>query len=146
MYQYRYYLIALCVISACIVRTCSAAEGSSNGGSSGDDDDNSTRTRRFIRKKPLHIESGREHFAGPECNDQMHELCFGVLLPAIKTSQARCSYKEALPAMELAIRKLQQPGGLFERFNITVEYRDTNSSSTFSSLAAVDIYATQSPG
>lgn len=141
MYLNRYCVIALCVISACVVRTCSAAQGGGGGG-----DVSSTRVSRLIRKKPVHIGSGREHFAGPKYSDEFYELCFGVLLPATKTQQARCSYMEALPAMELAIRKLQQPGGLFERFNITVEYRDTKTSSTYSSLAAVDIYATQSPG
>lgn len=135
MYQYKYYVLVLFVICALIVRASSASNYN-----------NSSRARRFIRKKQVHINSGHLQFVGPAYHNELYELCFGVLLPAEKTSQERCSYKEALPAMELAIRKLQQRGGLFEQFKITVEYRDTQSSTTYSSLAAVDIYTKQSPG
>lgn len=134
MNQYKYYLIIFCVICAFIVRTNSTTNS------------NSTRARRFVRKKQVHIHSGQLQFVGPKYRDELYELCFGLLLPREKTAESRCSYGEALPAMELAIRKLQQPGGLFEQFNITVEYRDTKSSTTFSSLAAVDIYTKQAPG
>lgn len=127
-------MIIFCVICAFIVRTNSTTNN------------NSTRARRFVRKKQVHIHSGQLQFVGPKYHDELYELCFGLLLPREKTAESRCSYGEALPAMELAIRKLQQPGGLFEQFNITVEYRDTKSSTTFSSLAAVDIYTKQAPG
>lgn len=136
MYQYKYYVLVLCVICVLIVQITSATSYN-----------NSTQqSRRFIRKKQVHIQSGHLQFVGPEYRNELYELCFGLLLPAEKTSQERCSYKEALPAMELAIRKLQQRGGIFEEFKITIEYRDTQSSTTYSSLAAVDIYTKQSPG
>lgn len=100
----------------------------------------------YVHRKNLNFKSGQERFpATNNSSNEVFDLHFGVLLPA-NPGKKECSFMEALPAMELAIRKLQQPGGLFEKYNIFVEYRDTKSSSTYCSLAAVDLYTKQSPG
>lgn len=97
------------------------------------------------KKGNLNFKSGQERFPATNNSTEVFELYFGVLLPEYP-GKKECSFMEALPAMELAIRKLQQPGGLFEKYDIFVEYRDTKSSSTYCSLAAVDLYTKQSPG
>lgn len=133
MYQYKYVVIVLYVISAVNIRTNAQSSIFSN-------------IHKLNRKKEVIFRSGELQFPAPKNASDLYELYFGVLLPAEKTRESRCSYNEALPAMELAIRKLQQPGGLFEEFNIFVEFRDTKSSTTYCSLAAVDLYTKQSPG
>lgn len=92
----------------------------------------------------LEVRSGREVFPAKKNTSEL-ELYFGVLLPE-HPLEKECSFMEALSAMELAIRRLQQPGGLFEEYSIFVEYRDTKSSSTYCSLGAFDLYSKQPQG
>lgn len=75
-----------------------------------------------------------------------YELTFGVLLPEKFHGDNGCEINAAIPAIELAIRKLQQPNGLLEEFTIKLVYRDSKSTSTYGSLAAYDLYTKESPG
>lgn len=104
-----------------------------------------TNVYRLQRKRePLKIKSGKRRFPATRIDGDIFELVFGVLLPEGPT-QAGCTYHSALPAIELAIKKLQQPNGLLEQYNICVEYRDTKTTSVHGSLAAFDLYTKQPP-
>lgn len=100
-----------------------------------------------LQRKPelLQMKSGKRRFPATKKADDIFELFFGVLLPE-EPIDIGCTYHEALPAIELAIKKLQQPGGLFEKYSICVEYRDTKSSSTHGTIAAFDLYTKQPQG
>lgn len=74
------------------------------------------------------------------------ELFFGVLLPSFTNGHRRCVYEAVLPAMDLAIRKVQRPGGLLAGYNITIEHRDTRCSSTYGPLAAFELVSKRKPG
>lgn len=74
------------------------------------------------------------------------ELFFGVLLPSITRGAREVVIEAVLPAMDLAIKKVQRPGGLLAGFNITMEHRDTRCSSTYGPLAAFDLYTKRKPG
>lgn len=74
------------------------------------------------------------------------DLVFGVLLPSVSRGPRKCAYEAVLPAMDLAIRKAQRPGGLLEHFNITIEHRDTQCSSVYGPLAAFELYTKRKPG
>ncbi|XP_031626436.1 atrial natriuretic peptide receptor 1-like isoform X2 [Contarinia nasturtii] len=89
------------------------------------------------------IKSGKRRFPAPRQDDVVFELFFGVFLPE-EPIVIGCTYKEAMPAIELAIQKLQQPGGLFERYSICVEYRDTKPSSHHATISAFDLFSKQS--
>lgn len=79
-----------------------------------------------------------------DLNAGKKELFFGVLLPP--TLPDRCNSLAVLPAMDLAINKVQALGGILEGFNITMEYRDTQCSSTYGPLAAFELYTKRKPG
>lgn len=74
------------------------------------------------------------------------ELFFGVLLPSYSRGHRRCVYEAVLPAMDLAIKKIQRPGGLLAGYNITMEHRDTRCSSTYGPLAAFELFTKRKPG
>lgn len=74
------------------------------------------------------------------------ELFFGVLLPSFARGHRRCVYEAVLPAMDLAIKKVQRPGGPLFGFNITIEHRDTRCSSTYGPLAAFELFTKRKPG
>lgn len=133
MNQYNYFVIFLYVISLCDIRIKAQT------------DDHLTVHHLDLQRKFNKIEQGRRRFPAPKSSGDVFELFFGVLLPEEVTS-AGCTYKEALPAMELAIKKLQQPGGMFENYTICVEYRDTKSSSIHGAMAAFDLYTKQTQG
>lgn len=129
MNQYKYLVIILYVISACDIRINAQASVISN-----------TNIHRLKRKRdPLNINRGNLRFEAPRKSGDIFEINFGVLLPKDPTD-AGCTLYEALPAIELAIKKLQQPGGLFEQYTISVDYRDTKSSSIDGTIAAFDLY------
>lgn len=133
MNQYNYFVIFFYVISICDIRIKAQT------------DDHLTIHHLDLQRKFNKIEQGKRRFPAPKASGDVFELFFGVLLPEQLTS-AGCTYKEALPAMELAIKKLQQPGGLFENYTICVEYRDTKSSSIHGAMAAFDLYTKQTQG
>lgn len=133
MNHYKYFVIILYVISVFDIRVNGQASVISN-------------VHHLQRKRePLRIKSGKRRFPAPKKTGDIFELFFGVLLPE-EPIDSGCTYKEALPAIELAIKKLQQPGGLFEQYSICVEYRDTKSSSTHGTIAAFDLYTKQPQG
>lgn len=66
-------------------------------------------------------------------------LLFGVLLPSDEYMPDGPTMKGVLPAMMLAIDNIVAPDGILPGFNITLEYRDTQCSSTLGPLAAFDI-------
>lgn len=134
MKQLQYLVIILYVISVFDMRTNAQSTVLSN-------------SRHYPRRKkePLTFKTVQRTFPSQRGASDVYELYFGVLLPE-KVHDNGCTFNAALPAMELAIRKLQQPGGLLEDFTIFVEYRDTKSTSTYGSLAAYDLYTKQSPG
>lgn len=72
------------------------------------------------------------------------ELFFGLLLPS--NMQERGVSEAVLPAMELAVKKVQSPGGILDGWDITIEYRDTQCSSIFGPLAAFELYTKKKPG
>lgn len=74
----------------------------------------------------------------------LRDLFFGVLLPS--NLPDRRGSRVVLPAIELAVSKVQAPGGLLEGFNITMEYRDTMCSSVYGPLAAFELYTKRKPG
>lgn len=74
----------------------------------------------------------------------LRDLFFGVLLPS--NLPDRRGSRIVLPAIELAVSKVQAPGGLLEGFNITMEYRDTMCSSVYGPLAAFELYTKRKPG
>lgn len=133
MNQYKCLVIILYVISVFGTRTNSQA--------------NVFNTAHHMHRKniKLEVKGGREVFPAKKNTTTELELYFGVLLPE-HPQEKECSFMEALSAMELAIRRLQQPGGLFEEYSIFVEYRDTKSSSTYCSLGAFDLYSKQPQG
>lgn len=49
-------------------------------------------------------------------------------------------------AIDVAVQRVQAPGGLLAGFNITTEYRDSRSSSLHGALAAWDFHHTNQPG
>lgn len=135
MNQYKYFVIILYVISACDIRINAQASVISN-----------TNVHRLKRKRdPLNIKRGNLRFEAPKKSGDIFEINFGVLLPE-EAIEIGCTYSEALPAIELAIKKLQQPGGLFEQYTISVDYRDTKSSSVHGTIAAFDLYTRQPQG
>lgn len=73
----------------------------------------------------------------------LRDLFFGVLLPS--NLPDRRGSKVVLPAIELALGKVQAPGGLLEGFNITMDYRDTMCSSVYGPLAAFELYTKRKP-
>lgn len=79
-----------------------------------------------------------------DLNAGKKELFFGVLLPP--SLPDRCNSLAILPAMDLAINKVQAVGGILEGFNITMEYRNTQCSSTYGPLAAFELYTKRKPG
>lgn len=66
-------------------------------------------------------------------------LLFGVLLPSDEHMPDGPTMKGVLPAMMLAIDNIVASDGILPGFNITLEYRDTQCSSTLGPLAAFDI-------
>lgn len=133
MNQYKCFVIILYVISILDIRI--------NGQTSV----TSSNVYRLQRKRePLKILSGKRRFPATRNDGDIIELIFGVLLPEGPT-QTGCTYHAALPAIELAIKKLQEPNGLLEQYNICVEYRDTKTTSVHGSLAAFDLYVKQPP-
>lgn len=67
------------------------------------------------------------------------DLLFGVLLPSDEYMPDGPTMKGVIPAMMLAIDDIVAPDGVLPGFNITLEYRDTQCSSTLGPLAAFDI-------
>lgn len=74
----------------------------------------------------------------------LKDLFFGVLMPSNLPDQR--GSRIVLPTLELAVGKVQGPGGLLEGFNITWEYRDTMCSSVYGPLAAFELYTKRKPG
>lgn len=135
MNQYKCFVIILYVISILDLRI----NGQTNNVVT------SSNVYRLQRKRePLKIKSGKRKFPATRNDGDIFELIFGVLLPEGPT-QTGCTYHAALPAIELAIKKLQEPNGLLEQYNICVEYRDTKTTSVHGSLAAFDLYVKQPP-
>lgn len=134
MSHYKLLVIFLYVINICDIRI-SAGKNSSNV------------HHLNLRRKLIEIEHGRRQFPAPSTdrNGDIFELFFGVLLP-VEPAKVGCTYIEVLPAMELAIKKLQQPGGLFENYSICIEYRDTKPSSIHGTIAAFGLYTKQFQG
>lgn len=133
MNQYKCFVLILYVISVFDIRINGQTSVTSN-------------VYHLQRKRePLKIKSGKRIFPATRTDGDIFELTFGVLLPEEET-QSGCTYHAALPAMELAIKKLQQPDGLLEQYNIYVEYRDTKTTSVHGSLAAFDLYTKGTPG
>lgn len=133
MNQYKFFVIILYVISVFDVRINGQRNVTSN-------------VYHLQRKRePLPIKSGKRKFPATRNEGDVFELTFGVLLPEGGT-EIGCTYHAALPAIELAIRKLQQPNGLLEQYNICVEYRDTKTTSIHGALAAFDLYTKRTPG
>lgn len=133
MNQYKFLVIILYVISVFDIRISGQTSVTSN-------------VYRLQRKRePLRIKSGKRKFPATRNDGDIFELNFGVLLPEQPTKTG-CTYYEAVPAMELAIKKLQQIDGLLEQYNICVEYRDTKTTSVDGSLAAFDLYTKQPAG
>lgn len=133
MNKYKLFVIFFYVICMFDVRTNGQTSVTSN-------------VYRLQRKRePLRMKSGKRIFPAARNDGDIFELIFGVLLPEDATSSS-CTLYEALPAIELAIKKLQQIDGLLEQYNILVEYRDTKTSSVHGSLASFDLYTKQPPG
>lgn len=133
MNQYKFFVIILYVISVLNIQICGQTSVTSN-------------VYRLQRKRePLRIKSGKRKYPATRNDGDIFELIFGVLLPEQPTNSG-CTYYEALPAIELAIKKLQQIDGLLEQYNICVEYRDTKTTSVHGSLASFDLYTKQPPG
>lgn len=132
MNQYKCFVIILYVISILDIRI---------NGQTSITPPNVHRLQR--KREPVKIKSGKRIFPATR-NDSFIKLIFGVLLPEGPT-QTGCTYHEALPAIELAIKKLQEPNGLLEQYTINVEYRDTKTTSVHGSLAAFDLYVKQPP-
>lgn len=83
----------------------------------------------------------------PSRSIKPYELVFGVLFPNQGShGLTEESVAGILPAMESAVRRIQQPGGILENFNITLEFRDTQCSSTYGALAAFELYTKRKPG
>lgn len=75
------------------------------------------------------------------------EIVFGFLWPNKgKDADENRTYQAMYPVIDLAIRKVQRPGGLLEGFKIRVEHRDTKCSSAHGPLAAFELYTTRKPG
>lgn len=75
---------------------------------------------------------------------EKRELFFGVLLPSNMPDHGGSPI--VLSAMNLAVKKVQAPGGILEGWDITMEYRDTQCSSVYGPLAAFELYTKQKPG
>lgn len=94
MNHYKYFVIILYVINVFDTRANGQASVISN-------------VHHLQRKRePLRIKSGQRRFPAPKTSGDVFELFFGVLLPE-EAIDIGCTYKEALPAIELAIKKLQ---------------------------------------
>lgn len=98
-----------------------------------------------IKREISPIRGGRLRFPSPKQDGDVFEILFGVFLP-MEPSENGCTINESLPAFELAIKKLQKPGELFERFNVLIEYRDTKGSSKDGSWTVFDLFRNQSEG
>lgn len=78
---------------------------------------------------------------------ERREIVFGFLWPNKgKDADENRTYQAMYPVIDLAIRKVQRPGGLLEGFKIRVEHRDTKCSSAHGPLAAFELYTTRKPG
>lgn len=95
---------------------------------------------------PLRNQRNSDETDNANHSNGQRELFFGALLPSVKHGVREAVAETVLPAIDLAIKKVQRPGGLLEGFNITVEYRDTHCSSTYGPLAAFELYNKRKPG
>lgn len=102
--------------------------------------------RAALRERRLSLNSmNTQQF--PSKSAKPHELVFGVLFPAHGTeSLTEDGVAGIMPAIDAAVQRLQKPGGLFENFNVTLEYRDTQCSSAYGPLAAFELYSKRKPG
>lgn len=78
---------------------------------------------------------------GQRSNDKTINIA--VLVPDLAPEHfTPCSRDQVMPAVELAVKHLREKElrGPLLGWNISVHYRDTNCSSTFGPLAAVDLY------
>lgn len=57
-----------------------------------------------------------------------------------------CNKEAILSAIDIAVNRVRSKGDLLEGFNITVEYRNTRSSSKWGPLEAFDLYVKRKPG
>lgn len=132
MNQYKFFVIIVSIISVLDLRISGQISAISN-------------VHRLQHHIEYQIISGKRQFPATRNYGDIFELIFGVLLPEQAIGSA-CSLYEALSAVELAIKKLQQYDGLLEQYNICVEYRDIKTSSVHASLASFDLYSKKTPG
>lgn len=130
MNEYKYFVIILYVIGTFDIRIDGQTAVS-------------THVHRLKHKYgKLDIKTGERMYPATRTDGDVFEMLFGVLLPDEPT-EFGCTYHEALPAIELAIKKLQEPDGLFERYNIRVNYHDTKETSVHGTLTIFDLYTKQ---
>lgn len=134
MNQYKYFVIILYVISLYDIRI----NGQAN---------KIPHVRRWQQNPTPEsfVASGMYTFNATKMTSEVFELSISILLPN-ESSAISCSFWEVLPAVELAVKQLQQPAGLFENYNIIVEYHETKPQSLHGTLAAFNLYSTRPSG
>lgn len=73
------------------------------------------------------------------------QLVFAVLFTD-DSDDPLCNKEAILSALDIAVDRVRSMGNLLEGFNITVEYRNTRSSSKWGPLEAFDLYVKRKPG
>lgn len=106
---------------------------------------NTQRTRNFIENSIS--KTGYDEAIIKKKSDIKKDIKFGVLLPSTPPSRGGSRVAAAVrPAIDLAVKKIIEPGNLLEGFNITVHFRDTQCSSVYGPLGAFDLYTHVRPG
>lgn len=97
--------------------------------------------RRFSLVPSPNVQRFASHSGEP------YGLFFGVLTPIKGPHRlSEWTVRTVMPTIELAIKKVQSAGGLLENFNISIEHRDTECSSTYGPLAAFEFHTKRKPG
>lgn len=138
--QFKYFIVSILIIIGTNVscdKNLNIKDGERN---------NTRRTRNFIENSVT--KTGYDE-ATKRKTDIRKEIIFGVLLPSIPPGGVRGGSRVAAavrPAIDLAAKKISQPGSLLGGFKITVHFRDTQCSSTYGPLGAFDLYTHYRPG
>lgn len=86
-----------------------------------------------------------QHWPRNQTKQPDKQLMFAVLFTDNDEDQL-CSKPAILSAFDIAVERVMSKGDLLEGFNITVEYRNTRSSSKWGPIEAFDLYVKRKPG
>lgn len=139
--QFNYFIVSILIII--VTNVCCDKNFNINNVKDGERN-NTRRTRNFIENSIT--KTGYDETIKKKL-DIRKEINFGVLLPSIPSMRGGSRVAAAVrPAIDLAVKKISQPGNLLGGFTINVHFRDTQCSSVHGPLGAFDLYTHVRPG